>query len=787
MHTTSTIQERLEGADAVALVKTWLKTNPGKSRQALARSVCEALDLKDALGELRTGGTLKALRGMEARGYWRLPKAQNANGKGTCGRPRRLGRAVAPPRAVPERVEQVQGLRLVEVSPGEDELFQTWNELIEREHPLHESRMVGRQLRYLIGSDHGWLGAVGFGSCALRLADRDEWIGWDEPMRRQYQDRVLDMRRFLIRPSVRCKNLASRVLSLVTERLRTDFERRYGFEPWLLESFVNTEAYEGTCYQAANWLCVGESVGRGRNGPCEPTVPRKNVYMYELNRRWRQQMGIVPKSAQITVLSVEESLRNAQWVKAEFGAADLGHRDATERLVRIAQAKAQNPSAPYTECFAGNWHELKAYYRFINKKHARMNPEGILSGHRRETIRRIKGYPLVLAVRDTTDLNFSERLHCNDLGDIGKNQTGTVSQGLKMHSLLPLSETGLPLGVLGTTIYASHFESKKKTQDRPIEEKESYRWLRDIDELAKLSEWAPDTELIAVGDRESDMFELFDYRRRKARHIHLLVRAQYDRCLKADPHNLFAHLEALPLMGEAQITVPRQREKESKLSRPGRIALPARQAKIQLRWGKVTIAAPDNTPQTSRMSPVELWALLVTEVNPPEGATPLRWVLLTTVPIESCKQAVRCLRWYTRRWRIEEWHRVLKSGCRIEAHQHQSAAKLACAIAIDAVMAWRVMLLTLLGREAPNLRADLIFEPWECRLLEALQPLVAPETMRGQKKGLFASPPRMSSSLDLVARSIETPVSCLDLKPSSAVSVASTISASATGSGKENP
>ena len=101
----------------MALVKTWLKTNPGKSRQALARSVCEALDLKDALGALRIGGTVKALRGMEARGYWRLPKAQNANGKGTCGRPRRLGRAVALPRAVPGRVEQVQGLRLVEVTP----------------------------------------------------------------------------------------------------------------------------------------------------------------------------------------------------------------------------------------------------------------------------------------------------------------------------------------------------------------------------------------------------------------------------------------------------------------------------------------------------------------------------------------------------------------------------------------------------------------------------------------------------------------------------------------------
>ena len=97
-----------------------------------------------------------------------------------------------------------------------------------------KSRMVGRQLRYLIGSAYSWLGALGFGSCALRLAPRDAWIGWDDPTRKRFQDRVLDMRRFLIRPSVCCENLASRVLSMAAERVGPDFARRYGFEPWLL-------------------------------------------------------------------------------------------------------------------------------------------------------------------------------------------------------------------------------------------------------------------------------------------------------------------------------------------------------------------------------------------------------------------------------------------------------------------------------------------------------------------------------------------------------------------------
>jgi len=194
----------------------------------------------------------------------------------------------------------------------------------------------------------------------------------------------------------------------------------------------------------------------------------------------------------------------------------------------------------------------------------------------------------------------------------------------------------------------------------------------------------------------------------------------------------------LPVMGEAGIQVPRQREKKGTRSKPARIALPARKARVELRWGKVTLAAPD-TAQTRHLPAAELYALLLTEPHPPKGAKALRWVLLTTVPIDSRKQALRCLRWYTLRWRIEEWHRVLKSGCRTESHQHHSAEKLARAIAIDAVIAWRVMLLTLLGREVPEIPAELIFAPWECKLLRLLQPLLAPETMSGAKKKSYAS------------------------------------------------
>ena len=743
MKTQQTIQERLASPEVVTKIRDWLKRNKHEARFALAKDVCKELALKDPRGKPRLAGVQKALRVLETKGYWKLPKRRGVYGKSW--QPRRVKGLVAKPHGVPARVEQVKGLELVEVGSEDEELFRLWNELMLTEHPLHHCRLVGRQLRYLIGSEHGWLGGMGFGSCALRLRVRDEWIGWDEPTRKAFQERLINMTRFLIRPNVRCENLASRVLRLCRERLGGDFFNRYGIEPWLVESFVDSERYFGGCYRAANWLYLGATTGRTRSGPSRAVTSRKAVYLWELNPHWRRDMGLVCKAERIESVSVQEAVHNQRWVEAEFGGVKFGHQDAERRLLRIVAAKAQNPSASYGECFAGNRHQLKAYYRFIGSQREAICAEGILQGHRQQTIGRMKEQKRVLVIQDTTDLNFSDRLHCNGLGDVGKNQTGALSRGLKMHSSLAVGEQGLPLGVLRTEIYASHFGAKDKAQSRPIEEKESYRWLRTVEDLAEISQWIPQTQLIVVGDRESDLFELFDYRRRRARNVHLLVRAHYNRCLEDGSAKLFDHLKALPAMGKAQIEVPRQREKRGKRTKPGQIALPARQARVQLRWGKVTVAAPA-TAQTRHLPALELYSLLLFEPHPPKGAKTLRWVLLTTIPIDSRKQALRCLRWYTLRWRIEEWHRVLKSGCRIESHQHHSAKKLARAIAIDAVIAWRAMLLTLLGREVPEIPAKMIFAPWECTLLKLLQPLVAPETLRGPKKGAYALARHRSSS-----------------------------------------
>ncbi len=350
-----------------------------------------------------------------------------------------------------------------------------------------------------------------------------------------------------------------------------------------------------------------------------------------------------------------------------------------------------------------------------------MNVPNILSAHRRQTLRRMKAEQVVLIAQDTTDLNFSSRPRCKGLGRTKANQTSAQTCGLKLHSSLALAaDSGLPLGILRLHGYAPE-PNKGKDPHRPIEQKESFRWIEAYQDANEVAALLPGTRVISVADREGDFFELFDWRRRQPADAkaHLLVRAKWDRRLEGSEQTLFAELAAAPLARTVKIAVPRQREHPGKPSEPGRPAMPARMARVQVRHKEVVLSAP-GTPTLRDRAPLRLWAVCLEEKNPPPGTNAVRWVLLTTMQVVSAKQAMKCVRWYCRRWRIEEWHRVMKSGCKILEHQHRDAATLLRAIALDAVIAWRIMLLALLGRQAPGLPAELVFDPCECELLELL-------------------------------------------------------------------
>jgi hypothetical protein len=710
------IKQRLVQSDNVAVVLKLLSAKPALTRTQIARELCRRLDLRDPKGDWQVATTAQALRDLEAQGHWTLPASTVRRTWTWPTAPTRLHEPVAATGRVSEQLEQIAGLQLVEVNDPTHLLI--WNELMIREHPLRDARLVGRQFRYLIASDHGWLGGIGFGSAALFLEARDTWLGWSDAQRSTHLPRVINMTRFLIRPDVRCPNLASHVLGLCARRIAGDFARRYGLRPWLLESFVDTSAYAGTCYQAANWHKVGQTKGRGRNGARDAGKSIKDVYLYALVDDVHARLGVdrFPWEA----LESHQGLDGAGWAEQEFGACALGDKRLTDRLVKLVGAEAAQPGASHAQAAGGDAHQLKACYRFLNNDSPVLDLASILQTHRRQTLRRMKPHATVLVVQDTTDLNFSSRPQCAGLGQTTANQTGAKTRSLKLHSSLAVeAEGGLPLGVLRLHGYAPE-PAKGKDPHRPIEEKESHRWLEAYRDASDIAALLPGTRIVSVADREGDMFELFDLRRRAAGpKADLLVRAKWDRTLEDTDATLFTELAAAPLARTVKITVPRQREHLAKPSDPGRPALAAREAEVEVRYKEVLLGAP-RKPQTRERPPLRLWAIYLEEKNPPTDATAVRWLLLTTVQVASAKQALRCIRWYCRRWRIEEWHRVMKSGCKILEHQNHDATVLLRAIALDAVIAWRIMLLALLGRTVPGLPCDLLFNPCECAVLELL-------------------------------------------------------------------
>jgi hypothetical protein len=742
--TGATIKQILSEPAKLAVIKRKLSSKGTRSRTRLAACLCQQFKFRDPRGKPQVFSCLRALRDLEREGHLRLPPRQLDIV--SHWRVRRLAEAVPEPKAVPQSAEEVRGLRVVLVKPDDELAMRTWNELIVREHPQGKRRLVGRQLKYLVASEHGWLGAIGFSASALRLEARERWIGWTNEQRQRHQQRVLNLSRFLIRPCVRCRNLASRVLGLCVRRVGKDFETRYGYEPWLLESFVDRQQHAGTCFQAANWERIGQTKGRGRNdraGAAPESV--KDLYVYALVAQFRRRMGVPAEGGSyLRPLALDHGLAQSEWARQEFGTVELGDKRLRERLIRIVEMRSKRPDVSYLEAAGGERSEAKGYYYFVDSARDTLHPEAMLSGHRQRTIERIMAHDTVLVVQDTTDLNFATRQHTVGLGLIGTNQTGAQSLGLKLHSSLALTSDGLPLGVLRAVCFAPEKKGKagKQSVGRPIEEKKSFRWLEGYRDCVEIAKKTPHTHLVTVLDREGDIFELFEEMAPTRKRVGLLVRAKHNRCLEGTARKLFEELKRSAQRAQVEVVIPRQRWKQAKHGDPEQQAVSARQGVLTVRFQEVTVRSTRSDLRSREA--ITLWGVYAREEHPPAGAKRIEWLLLTTEEVRTSEDAARILDLYTRRWRIEEWHHVLKSGCKVQEHQNETAERLKRVIAIDAVLAWRIQLMTLLGREVPDLPCTIFFDHWEVKVLEALE---AEKGKRGMKP-----PFSLSAAITLVAK-----------------------------------
>ncbi len=698
------IAATLATATAVATVQVLLAEAGGATRTEIARRVCREFGFRDSRGGLQLASCQKALRSLHADGCIRLPPPRHG-GRQHC-RPRRLRQPVPAPRAVPASAGAVQGLRLTEVTTPLQR--RTWNEIVASEHPQGAVLHVGAQLRYLIESEHGLLGALGFAASALAVAARDEWIGWTPALRRKRLHRVLGLSRFLIRPGVQCHCLASKVLGLALRRLPADFASRYGYRPALLETFVDEQRHPGTCFRAANWTRIGSTAGRGRFAPPGRHVPVKSIWVYPLQPDFRTVLGATA-APQGGPLGPAEGLALDQFAHNELGGAPLGDLRWSKRLVQTAQMQAAAPMASIPAAAQGHRAAVKGHYRFIDQpKESAATPENILAPHRERTLRRLQGESVALCVQDGTDLHFAEHPGCAGLGLIGKHANSKGTLGLHMHSTLAVSEAGVPLGV---PLIQYEAPDGKAQRGKPLEARKTFRWIRGLRDCAQMAQSLTGTRLVSVMDREADVFALFAEQRRLGR-VDLLVRAKVNRSQGKRRPKLFDSMRLRPTQGELEIDVQRSAARRSTRQQKKRKLREARRACVQLRFKTVELRDPAGAE-----APVRLQLVHVCEQSAPAGTEALEWFLLTTLEVRSLADAQQVLEWYRLRWRIEDWHRILKSGCKVECLGHRRGERIERAVTIKAVIAWRLAAMTLLGRETPELPVEVFFTRVQIRVM----------------------------------------------------------------------
>jgi hypothetical protein len=342
---------------------------------------------------------------------------------------------------------------------------------------------------------------------------------------------------------------------------------------------------------------------------------------------------------------------------------------------------------------------LKAAYRFFDNDG--IAPQDILHSHVEATYTRLSAVPVVLAVQDTTEVNWTRHPATQGLGPLGH----TACHGLLVHTTLAITPERVPLGLLAQQVWArdpADAGKRARRKQLPLSQKESQTWLHSLDAVYPAHACCPTTRLVSVGDREADVYDVLAAPRPAG--VDLLIRAAWDRCVQGAERAVWATVTAQSVGAHLQLKVPRRGPQA------------ARDATLALRFCALTLRPPRQR-QREGLPVGTLWAVQVQEVEPPADVTPIEWLLLTTVAVDTVDDATQCVQWYACRWGIEVWHRILQSGCRIEARQLARGERLQGCLPLYSVIAWRIFYATMLARAVPDMPCSVLLDRDEWQAL----------------------------------------------------------------------
>jgi hypothetical protein len=439
----------------------------------------------------------------------------------------------------------------------------------------------------------------------------------------------------------------------------------------------------------------------------------------------------------------------AKKVKARTRESNRRNERLRKRFMRVLDAMSQKPSLKFPAACRGGA-EVQGAYRFVHNEHVTFPV--VLEPHHYASVERIRAQTVVLIPQDTTELDVT-RAHEIMVGAGPLNDSSRV--GFHLHASLAVTPDHLPLGVVDGKIWARdpvEFEKdadQKRAERRAkaIEDKESIRWVEGYRAACQVAQEASGTHIISLADSEGDIYELIleGQAVEAAPKASFIIRACQNRALARDentspasPKLLREQVASTPVLAQLTLDI-RERDPKSKDGRKRKQPREARTAVVVVRAARVTLRGPSRPG--GKLANVEVNAVLVTEPNPPPGVEPIEWLLLTDLPIDTADAALRVIEYYTCRWQIEIFFRVLKSGCKVEESQLQKAEYFEPYVALNLIVGWRIMYVMMLGRECPDVPCDVAFDDDEWQAVYA--------TVKKQPPP--SQPPPMKEMVGLVA------------------------------------
>lgn len=421
------------------------------------------------------------------------------------------------------------------------------------------------------------------------------------------------------------------------------------------------------------------------------------------------------------------------WIMEEMQSADLRDKRLERRLIGLLDSLSKSSTASIPAA-CNDRTEMVAAYRFFDNE--KVEFENVLEPHIDATCRRVAKQKVVLLVQDTTELDLT-RPQSQMQG------AGPLHQGKRcgalLHPLVALTTDGTPLG----TAYAQAWSREKKPKltankrrvacnQKSLSEKETYRWLETAEQCQAIKADCPATQLIMVADRESDITEVIDYCNSQD-DFDWVIRGGVDRILSKTSKSE-ASIKVCDELLQGKIRLQKEMSIRSRVSwgsaslkqHPSQADRDAREITCTVHAGKVSLNDPRRDPTQRKTAGVSVNAVLVSEVDPPKGVQAVEWLLLTSLPIGSVKQIEAIIDHYEKRWVIELYFKVLKSGCKIESRRFGHIDRFLPALALYMIIAWRSLYICRISRTHEDSSCELIYQKseWQSvwRLVKRSQP-----------------------------------------------------------------